>query len=472
MSGGQQQRVAIARSLVNRPALLLADEPTGNLDSHTSVEILRMFQQLNAEGITVILVTHDPKVAAFAHRTIRIADGLIEGDERRQSRGFRHGTPAARDPDRRASRRQRIGNGNGAEARIGGDGCGTRTRRPADRAAAAMPSQPGAAVAAAGGRRRQPRPWPQSRPAVAGATTDQPPCKRPRPSRFMAMPRRRPQAVGLPIADPAHLADRPGGLAAEQDALGADGPGRDHRRGGRDRHDRNRRRLESGRAEDDRQHGRQQSSRPARRGDERRSQLWRRQPAHAHAGGRRSVGPAVPGDQPTLRPMVQSAAPVGLRPDQLEDPVRRRHHAQLPQRPRLDRHGGGRRLFRPRRAQCQQGLHGRHHDQARGFRQRVAHGQGLADFQRRFSRHRRLVFQGRQHDGPRPGRHRRGPLDDDQVPPQRRVGQRRGRMRTRRKARPPPPRSTASATSIRTPRPSILRSRTSSRPTPRNPSAW
>ena len=81
MSGGQQQRVAIARSLVNQPALLLADEPTGNLDSHTSVEILRMFQQLNAEGISVILVTHDPKVATYAHRTIRIADGLIEGDE-------------------------------------------------------------------------------------------------------------------------------------------------------------------------------------------------------------------------------------------------------------------------------------------------------------------------------------------------------------------------------------------------------
>jgi macrolide transport system ATP-binding/permease protein len=80
MSGGQQQRVAIGRALVNRPALVLADEPTGNLDSHTSVEILRMFQQLNAEGITVVLVTHDPKVAAFAHRTIRIVDGMIEGD--------------------------------------------------------------------------------------------------------------------------------------------------------------------------------------------------------------------------------------------------------------------------------------------------------------------------------------------------------------------------------------------------------
>ena len=80
MSGGQQQRVAIARSLVNQPALVLADEPTGNLDSHTSVEILEMFQQLNAEGITVILVTHDPHVAAYAHRVIRIADGMIESD--------------------------------------------------------------------------------------------------------------------------------------------------------------------------------------------------------------------------------------------------------------------------------------------------------------------------------------------------------------------------------------------------------
>jgi macrolide transport system ATP-binding/permease protein len=81
MSGGQQQRVAIARALVNQPTLLLADEPTGNLDSQTSVEILRMFQQLNAEGITVLLVTHDAGVAAYAHRTIRVVDGRITGDE-------------------------------------------------------------------------------------------------------------------------------------------------------------------------------------------------------------------------------------------------------------------------------------------------------------------------------------------------------------------------------------------------------
>ncbi len=83
MSGGQQQRVAIARSLVNEPALLLGDEPTGNLDSKTSVEILRMFQELNAQGLTVIIVTHDAKVADYAHRVIHVKDGLIEEDETR-----------------------------------------------------------------------------------------------------------------------------------------------------------------------------------------------------------------------------------------------------------------------------------------------------------------------------------------------------------------------------------------------------
>ena len=79
LSGGEQQRVAIARSLVNHPRVLLADEPTGNLDSRTSEELLQMFQQLNsAEGITMILVTHDPGVAQHAQRIIRIKDGLIE----------------------------------------------------------------------------------------------------------------------------------------------------------------------------------------------------------------------------------------------------------------------------------------------------------------------------------------------------------------------------------------------------------
>ena len=80
LSGGQQQRVAIARALINRPPVIFADEPTGNLDSKTSVEVMKMFGDLNAEGITVILVTHSEEIAACAKRTIRLHDGLIVSD--------------------------------------------------------------------------------------------------------------------------------------------------------------------------------------------------------------------------------------------------------------------------------------------------------------------------------------------------------------------------------------------------------
>jgi putative ABC transport system ATP-binding protein len=80
LSGGQRQRVAIARALINQPSILLADEPTGNLDSHTGREILNLFEQLHTTGHTIILVTHDPEVASHANRIIRLRDGRIEMD--------------------------------------------------------------------------------------------------------------------------------------------------------------------------------------------------------------------------------------------------------------------------------------------------------------------------------------------------------------------------------------------------------
>jgi putative ABC transport system ATP-binding protein len=81
MSGGQQQRVAVARALVNRPSILLADEPTGNLDSRTSVEIMEIFQNLNDKGLTIVLVTHEHDIAQFAKRVLVFRDGRIRKDD-------------------------------------------------------------------------------------------------------------------------------------------------------------------------------------------------------------------------------------------------------------------------------------------------------------------------------------------------------------------------------------------------------
>jgi putative ABC transport system ATP-binding protein len=81
LSGGQQQRVAIARALVTRPAIVLADEPTGNLDTHTSVEVLAVFQALNEQGITIVLVTHEHDIARYCKRVVELRDGLVIRDE-------------------------------------------------------------------------------------------------------------------------------------------------------------------------------------------------------------------------------------------------------------------------------------------------------------------------------------------------------------------------------------------------------
>jgi putative ABC transport system ATP-binding protein len=98
MSGGQQQRVAIARALVTRPRVILADEPTGNLDSRTSVEVMALFQELGRSGITVVLVTHEPDIAQYASRVVVMRDGRVLSDTRREPRRAVAPPPGAGDP--------------------------------------------------------------------------------------------------------------------------------------------------------------------------------------------------------------------------------------------------------------------------------------------------------------------------------------------------------------------------------------
>jgi putative ABC transport system ATP-binding protein len=114
LSGGQQQRVAIARALVNQPSILLADEPTGNLDSRTSIEILSVFQDLNSEGKTILLVTHEPEIAVYAERVVMLRDGVVIRDEPvRNRRDARDDLASTAGPDKNTGYEDFNGNGGG-----------------------------------------------------------------------------------------------------------------------------------------------------------------------------------------------------------------------------------------------------------------------------------------------------------------------------------------------------------------------
>ncbi len=255
MSGGQQQRVAIARALINEPMVLLGDEPTGNLDSKTSVEILEMFQELNAAGITVIIVTHDPKVADYAHRVIHVKDGLIEEDVDNTRR-------LALPAPHLSGHRPAAGTGGGGSHR-GGNGSGAQHAADGDTG----PHHRGSWVAGdeddgSGGsgvatktaaRRKNKLRWLKR---LRTRSPSSPRCSRcPRPP-----PAQRRETFGSEPGS-AHAADRRGSLAAEPDAIGANHAGHHYRRVGRDRDFRNQLRLARSLDQNHVEHGREHADR-------------------------------------------------------------------------------------------------------------------------------------------------------------------------------------------------------------------
>ena len=363
MSGGQQQRVAIARSLVNRPALVLADEPTGNLDSHTSVEILQMFQQLNAEGITVILVTHDPKVAAYAHRTIRIADGLIEVTTQVRT------SPAS-------ARRRRAG----AAPRHAGTPTRRLRPRTADRAARAPSVRSTATLASQRRRWKLPSLFPHTFRTALNALR--------RNKMRSAL-----TTLGVIIGVGAVIAMMEigqGSKAAMQKTIASMG---------------------ANNADD-----------PVRRGRQRRRQLRLRQRADAHPAGRRGDRPPVSGRR-DVAPVVRVRGAGRLRQPQLGADATSigTTPSYLAVRDWEDMDEGDMFTDRDVRNGSKVCVIGETLKREL-FQDESPHRQGDPHPERVVPGDRRAEPQGRQHDGHGPGRHRAGPLDDDQVPRQRQLG--------------------------------------------------